>query len=96
MVVLAGTLVTATKNKIYIDMVLTTKEGFRAVMIKTDLQKYKDFFNEMKIGYTISKRHAEIICIDIKEEHIYYSYGNSISIIFNNKEEFIEFEAWGE
>lgn len=64
--------------------------------MKTDLQKYKDFFDEMGIRYKVTKHQNEMISLDINEEHIYYVYGNSICIRFNDEEEFVEFQAYGE
>lgn len=64
--------------------------------MKTDLKKYKDFFDEMGIGYEVVKHQNEMISLNINEEHIYYSYGNSICIRFDNEEKFVEFEAYGE
>ena len=63
-------------------------------MKKTNLQKYKDFFDEMKIKYSIEEYDDEIwLCIDKK--HIEYDYGNSITTIFNINGKFKKFEAYG-
>ena len=64
--------------------------------MKTDLQKYEDFFDEMGIGYTITKHENEMISMDIDREHIYYFYNNSLCIRFDDEENFVEFQAWGE
>lgn len=67
-------------------------------MAKTDLQKYKKFFDEMGIEYTVEKNvgHKKITTLTIDNSHIYRSYGNTIRINFDEDKNFIEFEAWGE
>lgn len=64
--------------------------------MKTDLQKYKDFFDEMGVGYTVTKSKTGIIRLDINTNHIDYSYGNSITVVFDTDEKFGVFEAYGE
>ena len=64
--------------------------------MRTDLQEYKNFFDKMGIGYTIEKHENEMISLYINDEHIYYNYGNTICIRFDDEEDFVEFEAWGE
>ena len=69
----------------------------------TDLQKYKDFFDEMNIGYTTrncvgyddeNDEEIELISLSINKEHIYYTDdGNYLDIIFYfDTEKFIGFE----
>lgn len=63
--------------------------------MKTDLQKYKDFFDEINIGYKIKHDENHIfLCIGYK--HIFHLYGNAIEIEFDENEKFICFHAWGE
>ena len=65
--------------------------------MKTDLQKYKEFFDEMNVGYRIYK-HEKInaITLYIDKGYIYQGSANVIAIRFNGDESFIEFEAWKE
>ena len=65
--------------------------------MKTDLQKYKEFFDEMNIGYRIYK-HEKInaTTLYIDRDYIYQGSANVIAIRFNGDESFMEFEAWGE
>lgn len=64
----------------------------------TDLEKFKNFFDEMGIKYHYTRcDKSNKQTLDIDEQYIYMSYGNSISINFElNTGKFIEFEAWGE
>lgn len=64
----------------------------------TDLEKFKNFFDEMGIEYHYFEYpSANLAAIDIDEKYIYISYGNSITINFELVSgKFIEFEAWGE
>lgn len=64
----------------------------------TDLEKFKNFFDEMGIKYRyVEYPSANLAAIDIDEKHIYISYCNSITIDFElDSGKFIEFEAWGE
>lgn len=65
--------------------------------MKTDLQKYKEFFDEMNVEYMIRK-HEKInaITLYIDSGYIYQGSANVIAIRFNGDESFIEFEAWNE
>ena len=64
----------------------------------TDIEKFKNFFDEMGIKYHYAEYPSgNLATIDIDEKHIYISYCNSITINFElNTGQFIEFEAWGE
>lgn len=64
--------------------------------MKTDLQKYKDFFDEMGIDYAIKKGINGIIRLNINTKHIDYGYGNLITIVFDTDEKFDVFEAYGD
>ena len=64
--------------------------------MKTDLQKYKDFFDEMGIDYEVENTRSGLIRMSISRKHIFYSYGNSIYIMFDENEKFGEFQAWGD
>lgn len=71
--------------------------------MKTDLQKYKEFFDNMNIKYEVENVEYEILNKKIKQiklyiddNYIYQSYCNSIAIIFDTDEKFIEFEAFGD
>lgn len=70
--------------------------------MKTDLQKYKDFFDDMNVKYEIDNVEYEILGKKINEiklridaNYIYQFYHNSIAIVFDTDEKFIEFEAFG-
>lgn len=64
----------------------------------TDISKFKNFFDEMKIKYSYREcERTNRAILEIDEEHIYMSYGNAIAINFElNTGKFVEFEAWGE
>ena len=66
-------------------------------IFSTDLQRYKKFFDEMKIEYRIYK-HEKInaTTLYIDKNHIYQNSANVIAIRFNEDESFMEFEAWSE
>lgn len=66
------------------------KEEFKV----NDLQKFKDFFDEMNIKYI--ERNGGNHCLSIHYSHICQSYGNAIDLIFDKNDNFIQFEAWGE
>ena len=63
----------------------------------TDIENFKNFFDEMGIKYHYTKCDmTNEQTLEIDEEYIYMSYGNSISINFElDTGKFIEFEAWG-
>lgn len=63
--------------------------------MKTDLQKFKEFFDEMNIKYRIYT--------DEKENYMWIddvcltpNYGALLKIVFNRDGKFVEFETWGE
>lgn len=65
--------------------------------MKTDLQKFKDFFDELNIKYTMqynNYNHTESMYIN--SNYLYPCYGATLSVNFNEDGEFIEFEAYGE
>lgn len=63
--------------------------------MKTDLNKYKYFFNEMGIDYQVIT-HEHQIELRVDDKHIFHGYGNQLSVCFDLEEKFVEFEAWGE
>ena len=64
----------------------------------TDIEKFKNFFDEMGINYREYKYDRTHVCVlEIDKEHIYTGYFNELSINFNlDTGDFIEFEPWGE
>ena len=65
--------------------------------MKTDLQKFKDFFDELNIKYTVQYNdynHTESMCID--SNCLYQCYGATLYVDFNEDGKFIEFETYGE
>lgn len=63
----------------------------------TDLQKFKNFFDDMNIEYDVTEKSNGVKVLTINDKHIYYSYSNTIEVLFEPKhEDFIEFEALGE
>ena len=59
--------------------------------MKTDWQKFRDFFDEMHIKHYTYK--GDIWVDDI---HLLPNYGASLYIKFDNDGKFVEFETWGE
>ena len=64
----------------------------------TDIEKFKNFFDEMGINYREYKYDRTHVCVlEIDKEYIYTGYFNELNIIFNlDTGDFIEFEPWGE
>ena len=64
----------------------------------TDIEKFKNFFDEMGINYREYKYDRTHVCVlEIDKKHIYTGYFNELSINFNlDTGDFIEFEPWGE
>jgi hypothetical protein len=63
--------------------------------MKTDLQKFKEFFNEMNINYHIYTDEDESY-MWIDDAYIAPNYCALLKIIFNSDGKFVEFETWGE
>lgn len=77
-----------------INKYLKTKEKD---FVETDLQKFKNFFNNMNIEYEIERYKNGTIGLIIDEQHTHNCRDNSIEIKFKlDNESFIEFESWGE
>lgn len=57
--------------------------------MKTDLQKFKDLFDEMNIKYHV---YDEGIWID--EEHLSLGFTASMDIIFDDNGNFVKFDVW--
>ena len=57
--------------------------------MKTDLQKFKDLFDEMNIKYHVYDKG-----IWIDDEHLSLPYIESLNIIFDDNGNFVEFDAW--
>lgn len=70
------------------------EEDFKLI----DIEKFKNFFDEMGINYREYKYDRTHVCVlEIDKEHIYTGYFNELNIIFNlDTGDFIEFEPWGE
>ena len=63
--------------------------------MKTDLQKFKEFFDEMNIKCHIHiTEYERYMWID--DVHLAPNYAASLYIRFNSDDEFVEFETWGE
>ena len=69
--------------------------------MKTDLQKFQEFLDGMNIKYCIDtgidmsadkKRYV----IGIDDVHLAAAWCPALNIVFDNDENFIEFEVWGE
>lgn len=63
--------------------------------MKTDLQKFKEFFDEMNIEYHIYTDGDENY-MWIDDIHLVHNYAATLKIIFNDDDEFVKFETWGE
>ena len=64
----------------------------------TDIEKFKNFFDDMGIEYKEYKydRMREVV-LEIDQKHVCTGYSNSLNINFKlDTGEFIEFEPWGE
>lgn len=57
--------------------------------MKTNLQKFKDLFDEMNIKYHVYDKG-----IWIDDEHLRLPYIASLNIIFDDNGNFVEFDAW--
>lgn len=64
--------------------------------MKTDLQKFKEFFDEMNIEYVISTGCLGNKYIDVMSTHLADNYGATLFINFDKNEKFVQFETWGE
>ena len=63
--------------------------------MKTDLQKFQDFLDEMNIKYhTYISEEDKYMWID--DIHLAVPYVSTLKIIFDNNDNFSEFEVWGE
>lgn len=66
----------------------------------TDLERFEDTLTTVGVEYnkrTLQpKNHPNVIELDICEKHIFLSYGNSVTIRFDENGKFIHFEGWGE
>lgn len=59
--------------------------------MKTDMQKFKDFFDEMNIKYyTYEGR------MWVDDIHLVDNYAATLEIKFDNNGKFVVFETWGE
>lgn len=63
--------------------------------MKTDLQKFKEFFDEMSIEYHIYTDEDESY-MWMNDTCVAPNYGALLRIIFNSDGKFVEFETWGE
>lgn len=63
--------------------------------MKTDMQKFKEFFDEMNIEYHIYTDGDENY-MWIDDAHLVLNYGATLKIIFDGDDKFVEFETWGE
>ena len=66
----------------------------------TDLERFEETLSAIAIEYhkrTYQPKYApEVVELDICKKHIYMSYGNSVTIRFDEEGKFIYFEGWGE
>ena len=64
----------------------------------SDIEKLKKLFDEIGIKYHYTEdSRANCATLEVDEEYIYMSYGNTVKINFElNSGKFTEFEAWGE
>ena len=63
--------------------------------MKTDLEKFQKFFDEMNIKYHICTDEEESY-MWIDDIHLAPNYAATLQIIFNGDGKFVEFETWGE
>lgn len=65
------------------------------VNMKTDLQKFQEFFDKMNIRYSTYRAGGNTY-IDVDNIHLIHHDSASLSVCFDEDENFIEFETWGE
>ena len=65
-------------------------------MFGTDIDKFKMLLDDIGIKYTIEDTVTGLIVINVDENSILQSYGNSISIYFNSDGQFDTFSAYGD
>lgn len=86
--------------KKYLDenIIYAYKESLDEDFKLTDIEKFKNFFDEMGIEYKEYKYdRTNKIVLEIGKKHVYTGYSNELNINFNlDTGEFIEFEPWGE
>lgn len=63
--------------------------------MKTDLEKFQKFFDNMNIKYSICTDEEESY-MWIDDIHLVPNYAATLKIIFNGDGKFVEFETWGE
>lgn len=59
--------------------------------MKTDFQRFQDFFDEMNIKYDIYEGRMWV-----DDVHLAPNYSATLEIRFDNDGKFVEFETWGE
>lgn len=65
-------------------------------MFGKDIDKFKMLLDDIGIKYTIEDTITGLIVINVDENSILQSYGNSISIYFNSDGKFDTFSAYGD
>lgn len=90
-----GDILTNMENYISEEVIKKYLESKEEDFKVSDLQKYKDFFDSMNIEYSVEDFKNGITELRIAEKHIYYSYGNSVSVEFKTSDgSFIQFCGW--
>ena len=62
--------------------------------MRTDLQMYKDFFDEMGIDYEVYEDEDGSFSLEIDQKHMHYFYENVVTIEFDEDENFVEFQVF--
>jgi hypothetical protein len=63
--------------------------------MKTDLQKFQEFFDEMNIKWHIyNNGYEQYMWID--DKHLCPHYGADLRIYFDDDDKFWKFETWGD
>ena len=61
--------------------------------MKTDLQKFQEFLDEMNIKYhTYISEKDKYMWID--DTHLVVAYASTLKILFDNDDNFVKFEVW--
>ena len=66
--------------------------------MKTNLQKFRDLFDEMGIEYEVVVHAGDIKELQIYHKHLYHDFRdnkvkNAVSIAFNSNDEFMYFDG---
>lgn len=86
----------------FLPLICTGDENYKESLDEdfklTDIEKFKNFFDEMGIEYKEWKYdQINEIVLEIDKKHVYTGYSSELNINFNlDTGEFVEFEPWGE